>query len=106
MGKLLVLVALAVIAYQLVTGRWPWQKPPSAQERLLAKARTLLGTPARADRATILAAHRHYLATAHPDHGGSATAVHEANAARDLLLAALPPGPAVPPSINHPEDLS
>ena len=104
MGRLLVLVALAVFAYQLVTGRWPWQKRVSARERTLSAARARLGVAPQADRAEILAAHRRLLATAHPDHGGSESAVHEANTARDLLLAALPS--ATHPLTNYPEEPS
>ena len=104
MGRLLVLAAVLVFAYQLVTGRWPWQKRVSAKERALSTARARLGVAPQADRAEILAAHRRLLATAHPDHGGSEPAVHEANSARDLLLAALPARTS--PSTNHPEEPS
>ena len=91
MARLLVLAALAVLAYRLLLGRWPWEKRQSARERTLGKARGLLGLGPAAGRAEILAAHRRLLASVHPDRGGSGTHVHEANEARDLLLAQLPP---------------
>ncbi len=91
MIKLVVLIALGLIVWKLVTGRWLWQ--PGAMPRRLAtreRARTLLGVPAGAGRQDILEAHRRLIATVHPDRGGSNELVHEANAARDVLLADLP----------------
>lgn len=95
MTKLIVLIALALVAWRLVTGRWPWQPKPlsgrSAQDRVgRQRARTLLGVSSGAGRREILEAHRRHLATVHPDRGGSNELVHEANAARDVLLADLP----------------
>jgi len=91
MTKLLVLVALALVTWKLVTGRWPWQpKLTSGRSALRQRARTLLGVSPEADRREILEAHRRLLATVHPDRGGSNELVHEANAARDVLLADLP----------------
>lgn len=92
MIKLVVLIALALIVWKLVSGRWPWQ-PSAGSGRLAARqqARTLLGVEASAGRQDILEAHRRLLATVHPDRGGSNELVHEANAARDMLLADLPP---------------
>lgn len=90
--KLLWLIALGCIAWRVFTGRWPWQPrrlrggPALAQ----AQARVLLNVQPSAGRAEILEAHRRRLAQVHPDRGGSNEAVHEANAARDVLLAALP----------------
>lgn len=95
MVKLFWLVALGCIAWRMYTGRWPWwgwsqnrlkPRPPFA----LVHARQLLGLDAAASRKDILDAHRRRLAAIHPDRGGSNEQVHEANAARDLLLAALP----------------
>ena len=51
--------------------------------------RTLLGVPPQASRDDIVEAHRRRIAQVHPDRGGSSEAVHEANAARDLLLGRL-----------------
>jgi len=84
--KLLWLAALAVIAWKMLTGRWPWDKRPP---RLSAstEARALLGVAPGAGREQILAAHRSLITRVHPDRGGSSEAVHAADAARDLLLA-------------------
>jgi len=91
MGRLLVLLLLASIACKGLTGRWPWQVlgryltivPATAP----ARARALLGVSAEASREDIIAAHKRLLFQVHPDRGGSNALVHEANAARDLLLA-------------------
>lgn len=92
MTKLLVLIALALVTWKLVTGRWPWQpKVTSGRSALRQRAQTLLGVQPEASRRDILDAHRRLLATVHPDRGGSNELVHEANAARDVLLADLPP---------------
>ncbi len=90
MGKLVWLAVVVALGCKLVLGRWPWQvwrawaampAPPAA------RARQLLGLPPGATRAMILAAHRRRLASIHPDRGGTAALVHEADAARDLLIA-------------------
>lgn len=91
MTKIVVLIALALIAWKLVTGRWPWQpRLGSRRSELREQARNLLGVTPTAGRREILEAHRGLLATVHPDRGGSNELVHEANAARDVLLADLP----------------
>ncbi|KHK92339.1 J domain-containing protein [Novosphingobium malaysiense] len=91
MVKLLWLIALACIAWRLFTGRWPWQKKLRVRQSFaLAHAREVLGLPDGASRRDILEAHRRRIAAVHPDRGGSSDQVHEANAARDLLLAELP----------------
>ncbi|WP_232492514.1 J domain-containing protein [Novosphingobium kaempferiae] len=92
MVKLLWLVALACVAWRMYSGRWPWEKKrkvagPSFEA---AQARALLGVEAGADRREIVEAHRRRIAQVHPDRGGSSEQVHQANAARDLLLALLP----------------
>jgi len=90
MSKLLLLIVLALIAWKLIAGRWPWQpKLSSGRSALRQRARMLLGVGPEADRREILEAHRRHLATVHPDRGGSNELVHEANAARDVLLADL-----------------
>ena len=91
MTKFLVLAALVVVAYKMMTGRWPWEKKVGRHERALADARKLLGVSRVADRQDIVAAHKRLVAAVHPDRGGSNERVHEANQARDLLLAELPP---------------
>ncbi|KQM20284.1 J domain-containing protein [Novosphingobium sp. Leaf2] len=94
MLKLVWLIALGCIAWRLYSGRWPWQpklaggKPTRSFEA--ARARALLGVAAGASRRDIVEAHRRRIAAVHPDRGGSAEQVHEANAARDLLLAQVP----------------
>lgn len=97
MTKLLVLVALASIACRLLAGKWPWElfraATASSDE---AQARAVLGVGRNATAAEISEAHRRLIARVHPDRGGSSERVHEANAARDLLLARLP-GNGLPP---------
>lgn len=92
MAKVLLIAALLALACRVVLGRWPWAylsaKPTRGQAVL--QARKLLSLRAGASRTEIVEAHRRRLALVHPDRGGSNEAVHEANAARDLLLAELP----------------
>jgi hypothetical protein len=89
-GKLIVYAVLAVLVWRLASGRWPWEKKESTRRQAVARARTLLGVRANANRAEIIEAHRRLLVRVHPDRGGTNDQVHEANAARDLLLDALP----------------
>ena len=91
MMRLVILAAIVLAVYRLLLGRWPWEKRVSVKARSLQQARRLLGVSAVAERRDILAAHRRKLAAVHPDRGGSGAGVHEANEARDLLLAELPP---------------
>ena len=90
MIKLLALAALVSVACKMLAGRWPWElltaDPRQSSE---AKARNLLGIAASAGYEDVIEAHRRLIARVHPDRGGSNEAVHEANAARDLLLARL-----------------
>lgn len=86
--KFLVLAALACIAVKMLAGRWPWELwGPNAKEAAEKRARNLLGLRADARYDEIIDAHKRLLMKVHPDRGGTADAVHEANAARDLLLA-------------------
>lgn len=93
MLRLLLLAVVVSLACKALTGRWPWNflgaKPTRAQA--VSRARKLLAVRAGASRGEILEAHRRQLALIHPDRGGTNEQVHEANAARDLLLAELPP---------------
>lgn len=95
MARLLILLLLASLACRAMTGRWPWQllgwEPGgrSARSGAEGRARALLGLRAGAGRAEILEAHKRLVAVVHPDRGGTNEQVHEANAARDLLLARL-----------------
>ena len=84
--KLLILLILALVFWYMLTGRWPWQ---SAAVKAEQRARNLLGVAQGAGREEIIEAHRRLIAIVHPDRGGTNDQVHEANAARDLLLARL-----------------
>jgi len=87
------LLGLAIVATRLLTGKWPWEllgltsKRPNAPA--VRKARALLGVPRNAGHAEIVEAHKRLITLVHPDKGGTNEQVHEANAARDILLAAL-----------------
>lgn len=90
MLRILWLLFLLSVGMRLVFGRWPWEllrlPPTSSAEQ---RARALLGLSGSLTRKDILDAHRRLLARVHPDRGGTPEQVHEANAARDLLLAGL-----------------
>ena len=90
MARLLLIAALVVFGFKMVTGRWPWEPKTSTRAQAVMRARMLLGVSAAASREDILTAHRKLVAVVHPDRGGSSGQVHEANAARDLLLDELP----------------
>jgi len=84
--RLLIFAVIGVLGWKLVTGRWPWEPKRSTRAQAISRARKLLGVSAAASRDDILAAHKRLVAMVHPDRGGTAGQVHEANAARDLLL--------------------
>ncbi len=88
--RVLIFAVLACVLFKMLVGRWPWQKKDSARQQALLRARRLLGVAADANRNDIIAAHRRLVAMVHPDKGGTNEQVHEANAARDLLLSELP----------------
>ena len=92
MMRLLFFAVLLSAACKLVFGKWPWDylKPVPTRSQATFRARKLLAVPAAASRQEILEAHRRLIAMVHPDRGGSNDQVHEANAARDLLLDELP----------------
>jgi DnaJ homolog subfamily C member 19 len=92
MIRLLFYVVLASLACKLIFGRWPWDylRVPPTRGQAALRARKLLGVDAGATRQDILEAHRRILVLVHPDKGGTNAQVHEANAARDLLLDELP----------------
>lgn len=91
MTKLILILALAVVAFRLLAARWPWEpRRGSKRSEARAQARALLGVPGTASREEIIDAHRRLVAQVHPDKGGTNELVHEANSARDLLLAELP----------------
>ncbi|KPP94160.1 molecular chaperone DnaJ [Erythrobacter sp. HL-111] len=95
MIKAAIILLLAVVVWRWALGSWPWEAlfARPGRERELARARHLLGVSRRARREEIVAAHKRLLARVHPDRGGSSAEVHEANEARDLLLADLSDGP-------------
>jgi DnaJ family protein C protein 19 len=88
--KFLFFAALGVLAWKLITGRWPWERKTGTRAQAVFRARKLLGVSAAASREEILTAHKRLVTMVHPDRGGSNGQVHEANAARDLLLDELP----------------
>jgi DnaJ family protein C protein 19 len=90
MLKVFLLVALVAYGWKLLSGRWPWEPKHSPRAQAAAHARRLLGVAPAASREDILEAHRRLVAIVHPDRGGTTDAVHEANEARDTLLAELP----------------
>ena len=94
MIRLLLLAAVIVLGWKLVTGRWPWEPKVSTRAQAMFRARKLLGVSADSSREDILTAHKRLVALVHPDRGGSNAQVHEANAARDLLLDELPYDPS------------
>jgi hypothetical protein len=72
----------------LITGRWPWQfVGRMSNDRRIKGRPAAAGLPNQRRAQEIIDAHRRLIAQVHPDRGGSNEAVHEANAARDLLLA-------------------
>ena len=90
MIRLLLLAAVLVYGFKLFTGRWPWEPKVATRAQAVIRARKLLGVSAGASREDILTAHKRLVTIVHPDRGGSNAQVHEANAARDLLLDELP----------------
>ena len=98
MVRLLFWLALACVLCKLAAGRWPWQLAgwdlghwelpwSSARSAAEVRARALLGVKRNAPRNEIIEAHKRLVIVVHPDRGGTNDQVHEANAARDLLLA-------------------
>ena len=95
MIKLLLIAGLLSLIVRIATKRWPWEylSTRSTRTQAIGKARALLGVRHAASRSEILEAHRRLIAMVHPDRGGTNDQVHEANAARDLLLSELPDSP-------------
>ena len=86
MMRILFFAVIGVVAWRMITGRWPWERNISTRAQAVFRARKLLSVSAAASREEILVAHRRVVTLVHPDRGGSNGQVHEANAARDLLL--------------------
>jgi DnaJ homolog subfamily C member 19 len=88
MGRLIVFAVIACAVLRMATGKWPWQLWQASQRgQDEAQARALLGVGYKASRDDIAEAHRRLLIQVHPDKGGSNEAVHQANRAKDILLA-------------------
>ncbi len=92
MMRFLIIAGLLSLACRVVFGRWPWEylRGRSTRSQAVFNARKLLSLPADANRNDINAAHKRLVAMVHPDRGGTNSQVHEATAARDLLLDELP----------------
>ena len=92
MLRLLIIAAVLCFACKLIFGRWPWDylRGQSARQQAVSRARKLLAVRSDASHAEIVEAHKRLVAMVHPDRGGTNEQVHEANAARDLLLGELP----------------
>jgi hypothetical protein len=90
MIRLLIVAGILVLGFKLVMRRWPWEPKVSTRAQAVFRARKLLGVSAAASREDIVMAHKRLVTIVHPDRGGSNAQVHEANAARDLLLDELP----------------
>lgn len=92
MLRIALILVIVCIIFRWALGQWPWEmlNPKPTRAQALFKARKLLRVEDGASRDEIVAAHRRLVAMVHPDKGGSNTAVHEANDARDLLLDELP----------------
>src|SRR3954447_5830793 len=99
MFRLLFFAIVISLACKTMFGKWPWGYLRLAPTRAHAvfRARKLLAVNAGASRQEIVEAHKRLLTMVHPDRGSSNAQVHEANAARDLLLDELP-YESVPPS--------
>ena len=92
MIRLILLALIVSFACKLVFGRWPWEylRGKSTREQAIFEARKLLAVRSDASRQEIVEAHKRLIAMIHPDRGGTNEQVHEANAARDLLLDEMP----------------
>lgn len=92
MLKIVILLVILCVMFRWAFGKWPWDlaKGPTTRAQAIFKARKLLSVRENATREEISAAHKRQLAKVHPDRGGTAQQVHEADAARDLLFEELP----------------
>ena len=92
MIKFLILAVVLSVVCRWVFGKWPWDflAPKPTQSQQVFRARKLLGVSASASHAQIIEAHKRLVRQVHPDMGGTNAQVHEANAARDILIDNLP----------------
>jgi len=95
MIRILFFAAVGLFVWKVVTGRWPWEPKVGTRAQAVFRARKLLGVSAAASRDEIVQAHKRLVTMVHPDRGGSNGQVHEANAARDLLLDEMPYDPEI-----------
>jgi hypothetical protein len=90
-----IVIALVLSAFcRWALGKWPWdylRRNPTRSQAVF-RARRLLAVREGASRDEIIEAHRRLIGVVHPDRGGTGDQVHEANAARDVLLDELPDG--------------
>ena len=88
MIRLLIIALILSLGVKLVFGRWPWEylRGRTTRQQAVFKARKLLAVQSKASHKDIMEAHKRLIAMVHPDRGGTNEQVHEANAARDLLL--------------------
>ena len=87
MAKLVLLAIVLCLISKVLLKRWPWEMLGTGDGEAVRNARALLGVGKSASYAEVVEAHRRLIARVHPDRGGTSEQVHEANAARDLLLA-------------------
>jgi len=92
MLRLVIIAVVICVGCKMVFGRWPWEylRGSSTRQQAISRARKLLGVGADAPHKEIVAAHKRLITMIHPDRGGTTEQVHEANAARDLLMDELP----------------
>lgn len=91
--RFLIIAAALSVFCKWALGKWPWEylsQRQSTRRQAISRARRLLAVSEHANRSEIVAAHKRLVAMVHPDRGGTGEQVHEANAARDLLLDELP----------------
>ena len=95
--RFLLIIVVVCVMWRWAFGQWPWEalSTRSTRQQGLHNARKLLGVDVGANGEEIRAAHKKLIAKVHPDRGGTTAKVHEANAARDLLLAELPEAEAI-----------
>ena len=92
MLRIVLIAVIICVGCKMIFGRWPWEylRSSSTRQQAIFRARKLLGVRAEAQHQEIVEAHKRLITMIHPDRGGTNEQVHEANAARDLLLDELP----------------
>ena len=92
MLRIVLIAVIICVGCKMIFGRWPWDylRGSSTRQQAIFRARKLLGVRAEAQHQEIVEAHKRLITMIHPDRGGTNEQVHEANAARDLLMDELP----------------